>query len=45
MLLGDMMMDGWREMLTVLLAGNQDLTPVALVKNLLVVLVRGSWSL
>ena len=44
MLLGDMMMDGWREMVTVL-AGDQDLKSVALMKNMLVVLVRGSWSL
>ena len=44
MLLGDMMMDGWREMVTVV-GADQDLTPVALVKNMLVVLVRGSWSL
>ena len=37
--------DGWwREMVTVV-AADQDLTPVALVKNMLVVLVRGSWSL
>ena len=44
MLLGDMMMDGWREMVIVL-AADQDLTPVAFMKNILVVLVRGSWSL
>jgi len=44
MLLGDMMMDGGREMVTVV-AAEQDLTPVALVKNMLVVLVRGFWSL